>query len=193
MLQWNQQSSGGGLPVVCTMESHCNTVDSLEAICFWLFLFFFYWNWANPICPYALSCAEPILCFNTALLILEFRGRLKRVMKLTPWGVPQRSAVFCFTVRNGIARSRLIPAGVSKSTCFHSLLSLGSGFYTAGAHENNLGVGQYWLSGEGSRPSTELEKGNLMVRRPGANRAGVIELSDSQQLYRLFAITEQTL
>lgn len=40
-------------------------------------------------------------------------------------------------------------------------------------------------------PSTELEKGNLMARGPGANRAGVIELSDSQQLYRLFAIPEQ--
>lgn len=40
-------------------------------------------------------------------------------------------------------------------------------------------------------PSTELEKGNLMVRGRGANRMEVIEFSDSQQLYKLFAIPKQ--
>ena len=50
---------------------------------------------------------------------------------------PSKVSSFLLSLRTSPARSRLIPAGVSKClcTCFPGLLSLGSGFYTAGSME----------------------------------------------------------
>lgn len=70
------------------------------------------------------------------------------------------------------------------------------GIYTAGAHENNLGIGQHWLSGEESSTQHWARKGlpygQRWSKQGRSNRAQwqstvVQAVSDSQQLYRLFA------
>lgn len=138
----------------------------------------FSWNWANPICPYALSCADPTLSFNTSLLILH-RGRLNS-HEADSMRSPSKAGSFLLCHQEWYSRSRLIPAGGSKCTCFPCLLSLGSG-YTQQEHMKTT-----WLQDSTdpmvreAAPSTELEKGNLMARGSGASRAGGIELSDSQ-------------